>query len=104
VKNAIFCDFQLRNFLLQSSAIASSNPLKGYEFNKYIIIQAIFWYCRYSLSYRNIEELMDERGVEVDYSTIQRWVEVFITLIEEQARKRKKSVNRYGGGMKPILK
>jgi transposase, IS6 family len=32
------------------------------------------WYCRYALNYRNLEEMMQERGVEVDHSTINRWV------------------------------
>ncbi len=60
--------------------MTSFNPFKGYQFNKYIIMQAVYWYCRYSLSYRDIEELMNERGVEVDHSTMQRWVAVFIPL------------------------
>ena len=56
-------------------------------------MQGVYWYCRYSLSYRDIEELMNERGVEVDHSTLQRWVEAFIPLIEGQVRRRKKPVN-----------
>lgn len=73
--------------------MASSNPFKGYHFDKSLILQAVYWYCRYSLSYRDIEELMKERGVEVDHATIQRWVEAFIPLIEEQVKRRKKRVN-----------
>ncbi|MBT3312711.1 MAG: IS6 family transposase [Desulfobacula sp.] len=45
---------------------------KGTHFPKGVILQAVFWYLRYSLSYRDIEELMEERGVEVDHSTVQR--------------------------------
>ncbi len=32
------------------------------------------WYCRYALSYRDLEEMMQERGIEVEHSTINRWV------------------------------
>lgn len=74
--------------------MASSNPFKGYQFDKHIIIQAVFWYCRYSLSYQDIEELMNERGVKVDHSTLQRWVETFIPLVEVQVRRRKKCVGK----------
>ncbi len=74
--------------------MAFSNPFKGYQFDKHIILQAVYWYCRYSLSYRDIEELMNERGVEVDHSTMQRWVAVFIPLIEGQVKLRKKPVVR----------
>ncbi len=39
-----------------------------------IILLNVRWYCRYSLSYRDLEEMMQERGVQVDHSTINRWV------------------------------
>jgi len=71
----------------------SSNPFKGYQFPKIIILQAVYWYCRYSLSYRDIEELMKERSIEVDHATVQRWVEIFIPLIEDRVKRRKKRVN-----------
>ena len=52
------------------------------------------WYLAYSLSYRDIEELMLERGVKVDHSTINRWVIKYAPLLEEAFRKsHKKSVN-----------
>ena len=47
---------------------------KGAHFPKDIILMGVRWYVAYPLSYRHIEELMEERGVEVDHSTIQRWV------------------------------
>jgi len=65
---------------------------KGSHFPKSIILQAVFWYLRYSLSYRDIEELMAERGVEVDHATIQRWVVKYTPLLETELRKRKKMV------------
>jgi transposase, IS6 family len=47
---------------------------------------AIRWYLRYSLSYREVEELLAERGVEVDHVTIYRWVQRFTPLLIDAAR------------------
>ena len=46
---------------------------KGRHFQKDMILQSVRWYLAYSLSYRDIEELMQERGFSVDHSTINRW-------------------------------
>ena len=47
---------------------------KGAHFPKDIILMGVRWYVAYPLSYRHVEELMEERGVPVDHATIQRWV------------------------------
>jgi len=47
---------------------------KGAHFPKDIILVGVRWYVAYPLSYRHVEELMEERGVSVDHATIQRWV------------------------------
>ena len=47
---------------------------KGRHFQQDMILQSVRWYLAYSLSYRDIEELMQERGFSVDHSTINRWV------------------------------
>ena len=70
----------------------SQDRLKGSHFPRCIILQAIYWYLRYALSYRDIEELMNERGVNVDHSTVQRWVIKYTTMLEDAFRKKKKSV------------
>ena len=49
-------------------------------------------YCRYSLSYRDIEEILKDRRISVDHSTIRRWVATFSTILESEFRKRKKLV------------
>ena len=46
----------------------------GRHFTKFLILQSIRWYLSYPLSYKHVEELMKERGVKVDHSTINRWV------------------------------
>ena len=66
---------------------------KWRHFQKNLILLAIRWYLAYSLSYRDIEELMLERDVKVDHSTINRWVIKYAPLLEEAFRKsHKKSV------------
>ena len=63
---------------------------KGYCFPKSIIIQAVYLKLRFTLSYRDVEEILRIRGVDVDHATIQRWVFKFMPEIEIQMRKRKK--------------
>ena len=72
--------------------MASEERFHGGHFPKHIVLQAVFWYLRYSLSYRDIEELMRERGVEIDHATVQRWVVKYTPILEEEFRKRKKTV------------
>jgi putative transposase len=57
-------------------------------------MQAVYFKLRFSLSYRDVEEIMNIRGVEVDHSTIQRWVNKFMPEIEIQMRQRKKVVGK----------
>ena len=55
----------------------SAEPFKWRHFQEDIILLNVRWYCRYSLSYRELEEMMAELGFEVDHSTIFRWVQTF---------------------------
>ena len=47
---------------------------KGHCFPKAIILHAVYFKLRFSLSYRDVKELLSIRGVKVDHATIQRWV------------------------------
>ena len=67
---------------------------KGHCFPKTIILQAVYFKLRFSLSYRDVEELLSIRGVKVDHATIQRWVFKFTPLVEQQFRNRKRSVGK----------
>ena len=67
---------------------------KGHCFHKVIILQAVYFKLRFSLSYRDVEELLFIRGIKVDHATIQRWVFKFTPFVEQQFRKRKKSVGK----------
>ena len=56
---------------------------KGAHFPQDIILMGVRWYVAYPLSTRHVEELMLERGVHVDHSTINRWVVKYSPLLEE---------------------
>ena len=63
---------------------------KGRHTPKPIILQCVRWYCSYALSYRNIEEMMAERGLQVDHSTLNRWVVHYAPKLEKAFHKKKK--------------
>ena len=65
---------------------------KGMRFPIDVILVCIRWYVAYPLSYRHIEEMMGERGVSVDHSSINRWAIRFLPFIEKTARKHKRPV------------
>ena len=65
---------------------------KGAHFPKDIILMGVRWYVAYPLSYRHVEELMEERGVAVDHATVQRWVVKYSPLLEEAFHRRKRPV------------
>ena len=58
----------------------------GFRFPPDVILIAVRWYLRYGLSYRDLEELLAERGIEVDHVTLFRWVQRFTPLLIDAAR------------------
>jgi putative transposase len=65
---------------------------KGAHFPPDIILMGVRWYVAYPLSYRHVEELMEERGVPIDHATIQRWVVKYSPLLEAAFHRRKRPV------------
>lgn len=66
--------------------MASQSLFKWRHFLPEIIVLNVRWYCRYALSYRDLEEMMAERGVEVDHSTIHRWVLQYAPELDKRVR------------------
>jgi putative transposase len=66
--------------------------MSGTLFPKEIILVCIRWYAAYALSYRDLEEMMQERGVLVDHSTVNRWGIRFLPLLEKIFRRHKRAV------------
>jgi transposase-like protein len=54
---------------------APRSAFAGYRFPPEVIALAVRWYLRFGLSYRDVEELLAERGIEVDHVTVYRWVQ-----------------------------
>lgn len=65
---------------------------KGHCFPKVVILQAVYYKLRFSLSYRDIEELLRIRGITVDHATVQKWVFKFTPMVDVNFRKRKRAV------------
>nr|WP_244275547.1 IS6-like element IS26 family transposase [Mycobacterium europaeum] len=60
--------------------------IKGRHFQRDIILWAVRWYCKYGISYRELQEMLAERGVNVDHSTIYRWVQRYAPEMEKRLR------------------
>jgi transposase-like protein len=71
---------------------APSSAFSGYRFPPEVITLAVRWYLRFGLSYRDVEELLAERGIEVDHVTVFRWVQRFAPEFAEAARARQHMV------------
>jgi putative transposase len=67
---------------------------KGSQFEREIILWGVRWYVAYPISYRQLEEMMRERGVMVDHSTLNRWVIKYAPEFEKQFRRRQCPVGR----------
>ncbi|BCL80937.1 IS6 family transposase [Ktedonobacteria bacterium brp13] len=62
------------------------NPFKWRHFQADIILLCVRWYLRYALSYRDLEEMMLERGLHVDHTTISRWVQHYAPELDRRCR------------------
>ena len=81
--------------MINSRSAPSSAPA-GYRFPREVIAVAVRWYLRYGLSYRDVEELLAERGIEVDHVTVYRWVQTCTPEFIDAARPSRHSVgNRW---------
>src|ERR1700732_895112 len=63
-----------------------SSGFAGFRFPPEIIVLAVRWYLRFGLSYRDVEELLARRGIEVTHVTVYRWVQRFTPLLADAAR------------------
>jgi putative transposase len=63
---------------------------KGAHYPKLVVLFAVFFYLRYPVSYRDLEEIMEERGVDVDHATLNRWVVKYAPLIAAKAQAKKR--------------
>ncbi|MFD1226515.1 IS6 family transposase [Pseudochrobactrum kiredjianiae] len=67
---------------------------KGRHFDKSVILLCVRWYLAYNLSLRNLKEMMAERGIDLDHSTVHRWVIYFSPKLLERFHRKKRQVTR----------
>jgi hypothetical protein len=66
-----------------ATQLDQAHPFKWRQYQPAIILLCVRWYLRYALSYRDLEEMMTERGLPVDHATISRWVPRYAPAIEK---------------------
>jgi IS6 family transposase len=69
-----------------SPSVPAASAFAGFRFPPDVILLAVRWYLRYGLSYRDLEELLAERGIQVDHVTLYRWVRRFTPLLIDADR------------------
>src|SRR6201994_701347 len=74
-------------------APSAAGLFKWRQFEPEMILLAVGWYLRFSLSYRDVEELLAERGLRADHVTVWRWVQRYGPEMEQRLRRRLKPIN-----------
>ncbi|MGQ3890111.1 IS6 family transposase [Legionella sp. CNM-1927-20] len=76
--------------------MSSKNPIefKWRHFHGEVILQCVRWYCKYGISYRDLEEMMAERGLELDHTTVYRWVQHYVPELKKRLDRYKKRYSR----------
>ena len=77
---------------------------RGRHFRSDVILLCLRWYLRYPLSYRDLEEMMTERGLSVDHSTVARWVLHYGPILNQRIRREMRSPIGPGGSMKTYVR
>jgi transposase-like protein len=90
VANTLFQSFSYDSL----SSATEGSVFKGRHFDRSVILLCVRWYLAYSLSLRNLEEMMAERGISFDHATIHRWTVHYTPLLLERFNQRKRPVGR----------
>ncbi len=77
----------------QNKAVHMENPFKWRHYQSEIILLCVRWYLRYWLSYRDLAEMMDERGLSLAHTTIYRWVQAYAPEMDKRCRPYLKQTN-----------
>ena len=80
------------------------NHFKGKQFQQDVIIVTVGYYLRYNLSYREVQEILYDRGINVSHTTIYRWVQEYGKLLYQIWKKKIDSPSIRGKWTKPISK
>src|SRR5271167_1152500 len=70
----------------QAVQVRQDRPFKGRQFTAEVILWAVRWYLMFPISYRDLELMLLDRGVEVDHTTISRWIQAYAAELEKRIR------------------
>src|SRR5919107_762135 len=70
----------------EAPLMTTARAFRGYRFPAEVILWAVRWYLQFPLSYRDLEAMLADRGVEVDHTTLYRWVQRFSPELERRTR------------------
>ena len=73
--------------------MTEQHPFKWRHVESEVILLCVRWYLRYALSYRDLEGMMQERGLHIDHTTIYRWVQRYAPELEKRCRPHLKTCN-----------
>lgn len=76
----------------KQQGVSLTVDFKGAYYPKSVILHAVFFYVRYAISYRDLEEILAERGVKVDHASLNRWVVNYAPEIAANAQRRKRKL------------
>ena len=79
----------------------NSKDFKWRHFTGEVILQRVRWYCKYGVIFRNLEEMMQERGLSIDHTTIYRWVQHYAPELKKRLDWYQKNIRDDGTWMKP---
>src|SRR3954470_6011239 len=85
----------------QAGAVKHGGSFKGRQFTAEVILWAVRWYLMFPISYRDLELMLADRGVEADHTTIFRWIQAYAPELEKRIRPHLRPSNgswRGGGG------
>ncbi len=67
--------------------VATARAFRGFRFPAEVILWAVRWYLQFPISYRELERMLADRGVEVDHTTLYHWVQRFAPELEKRLRR-----------------
>jgi transposase-like protein len=78
----------------QAVQVSRDQSCKGRQFSAEVILWAVRWYLMFPISYRDLELMVLDRGVEVDYTTIFRWIQAYAVELEKRLRPHLRMMSR----------
>jgi transposase, IS6 family len=71
----------------------SKNPFKGRQFTAELILRAVRWYLQFPISYRDLERMLADRGIQVDPTTLFRWIQAYAPELDKRIRPHLRKTN-----------